>query len=124
MSVAPHLAPQTPHDDHDHWSPKPLGWHLVFNDHLLWWALGISFVVHLVILAPQYGIKLPQHGEKSLTVSFHAASQRMPHAGETHNTPSQPSKIQKPNETQARVIQPTESKTPRITPLYRAPPIC
>ena len=116
MSVAPHLAPQTPHDDHDHWSPKPLGWHLVFNDHLLWWALGISFVVHLVILAPQYGIKLPQHGEKSLTVSFHAASQRMPHAGETHNTPSQPSKIQKPNETQARVIQPTESKTPRITP--------
>jgi len=68
--------------DQDSWSPKPLGWRLLFNDRLLWIALGVSLIAHLFILAPRYGIKLPERGDKSLTVSFRAASQSIARTNE------------------------------------------
>ena len=74
--------------DQELWSPKPLGWRLLFNDRLLWIALGLSFIAHIVILAPRYGIKLPERGDKSLTVSFRAASQSISHANEGAQQPT------------------------------------
>ena len=84
MSAAPKstLHNAQPVDDPEPWSPKPLGWRLLFNDRLLWVALGLSFVAHIIILAPRYGIKLPERGDKSLTVSFRAASQSIPRTNE------------------------------------------
>ena len=75
--------------DQEPWSPKPLGWRLLFTDRLLWIALGLSFIAHLVILAPRYGIKLPERGDKSLTVSFRAATQATPHANDGGQRASQ-----------------------------------
>lgn len=63
------------HGEPELWSLKPLGWRLLFNDRLLWVALGLSFIAHLVILAPRYGIKLPERSERSLNVSFRTATQ-------------------------------------------------
>jgi TonB family protein len=57
------------------WTPKPLGWHLLFSDRLLWLSLGISFIAHLIILAPHYGIHLPERSDRSMNVTFRAASQ-------------------------------------------------
>ncbi len=74
--------------DQDSWSPKPLGWRLLFNDRLLWIALGLSFIAHIVILAPRYGIKLPERGDKSLTISFRAASQSISRTKEDARQPS------------------------------------
>ncbi len=62
----------------EHWSPKPLGWHLLLSDRLLWLALGISFVLHLIILAPHYGIQLPERSDRPINVTFRAASQPIP----------------------------------------------
>lgn len=117
MSVAPNSTFHTnpPADDQEHWSPKPLGWRLLFNDRLLWIALGLSFVAHIIILAPQYGIKLPERGDKSLTVSFRAASQPMPRANESalQNTPTKTTPPRKA--ARAEVIKPTIVK-PIATP--------
>lgn len=78
MSAA-HDSHQTPllQGEPEHWAPKPLGWRLLFNDRLLWLALTVSAIAHLVLLAPRYGIRLPERSDKSLNVSFRAASQPM-----------------------------------------------
>ena len=108
MSAAPkstttHLQPV---DDQESWSPKPLGWRLLFNDHLLWIALGLSFIAHIIILAPRYGIKLPERGDKSLTVSFRAASQSTPRANEGAQQPNATT-ANKRKPARAEVIKPT-----------------
>ena len=85
MPAAPKSTPQLePVADQELWSPKPLGWRLLFNDRLLWLALGLSFVAHLIILAPRYGIKLPERGDRSVSVSFRAASQPIPHVSSSN----------------------------------------
>lgn len=111
MSLAPH--PTSPahhspnargHLDPEHWAIKPLGWRLIFTDRLLWLAVGLSFALHLVLLAPKYDIKIPQRGDKSLIVSFRVASQPI-----AQNTPSPASrKTERPRtEVKTRVIQPS-----------------
>ena len=78
MPVVPPTPPiSQPVADQEHWVPKPLGWRLMFSDRLLWMAIGLSFIAHLILLAPQYGIKLPQHVDRPLSVSFRALSQPM-----------------------------------------------
>jgi len=59
----------------EHWSPKPLGWRLLFHDRLLWLALGLSLVAHVILLAPRYGITLPERNDRAINVTFRAASQ-------------------------------------------------
>lgn len=114
MSAAPHSTPSSPdwpgspnslaHHGPEHWQIKALGWRSIFSDRLLWLAIGLSFAVHLVLLAPQYGIKIPQRGDKSLIVSFRAASQPIAH----HAPTPAPRKTERPRtEAQARVIQPS-----------------
>ena len=107
MSAA-HDSPQTPwlHGEPEQWSPKPLGWRLLFNDRLLWLALGLSFIAHLVILAPRYGIRLPERSDKSLNVSFRTANHAMPRVNQS-GANTQPSK--------QRVT--AERKTPRVAAL-------
>lgn len=89
MSAAPKstFTQTQPVADQDAWSPKPLGWRLLFNDRLLWIALGASFIAHIFILAPRYGIQLPERGDKSLTVSFRAASQPIARTNERTQPP-------------------------------------
>lgn len=121
MSAAPHTTSPSPsqtRDDQDHWQIKPLGWRLIFTDRLLWLAVGLSFAAHLVLLAPQYGIRIPQRGDTSLIVSFRAANQPM-----IRNAPS-PAVTDKTErrhkETKTRVIQPvpaTSASAPRIAPV-------
>lgn len=109
MPVAPPTISQMPqpHDDPEHWEIKPSGWRLLFTDRLLWLAVGLSFAVHLVLLAPQYGIKLPQRGSNSVTVSFRAAAQPLAHTTQT----AQATKSERRRtEAQARVIQAEASK--------------
>lgn len=118
MSAAPSSSPSTqPHDDQEHWEIKPLGWRLFFTDRLLWLALGLSLVAHLVLLAPQYGITLPQRGSNSVTVSFRTAIQTMTRAA-TEQTASK--RATRPtSETKARIIPPTPRNT--ATPLSPSP---
>lgn len=120
MSVAPNSTPHCsqPTDDQDPWSPKPLGWRLLFSDRLLWLALGLSFLGHLIVLAPRYGIKLPERGDKSLTVSFRTASQTAPQIN--RQTPPVSAKTSSPRKTaRPEVIKPvtnsvTSSGLPRL----------
>lgn len=108
MSVATDPTPHRlqPIDDPDTWSPKPLGWRLLFSDRLLWVALGLSVVAHLIILAPRYGIQLPERNDKSLTVSFRAASQPMPRVNENTQPSTKPvTSTRKP--ARAEVIKPS-----------------
>lgn len=72
MSVAPHTTflAQPPTGDQEPWAPLPLGWRLLITDHLLWLALGLSLIIHLLLLAPHYAVRTPQGGEQTLTVSF------------------------------------------------------
>lgn len=110
--------------DQEPWSPKPLGWRLLFTDRLLWIALGLSFIAHLVILAPRYGIKLPERGDKSLTVSFRAATQATPHANDggqrasqTNSSPSKPARanLAKPAAEKSGTAVPTPSATELVS---------
>lgn len=127
MSAAPKRAstPTQPLADHDSWSPKPLGWRLLFNDRLLWIALGISFVAHIFILAPRYGIRLPERSDKSLAVSFRAASQPI---ARTNEGAQQPSTIiaSKRKPARAEVIKPVTKASgvaPSLTdPVARSTP--
>ena len=108
MSAAPTSTPtQNQPADQESWSPKPLGWRLLFSDRLLWIALGLSFVAHLFILAPRYGIKLPERGDKSITVSFRAASQSMPRNNEGAQQPSASVASKQRKAARAEVIKPT-----------------
>jgi len=102
-------------DDQETWSPKPLGWRLLFNDRLLWVALGLSFIAHIFILAPRYGIRLPERGDKSLTVSFRAASQSAPKANEGTQQQNNNTAI-KHKPARAEVIKPT-AKAASASPL-------
>lgn len=110
MSVVPSSSPiPQPHDDQEHWAIKPLGWRLFFSDRLLWLALGVSIVAHLILLAPQYDIKLPQRGSNSVTVSFRTANQAVTRAA---TEPTSPGKANRQGaEAQARVIPPTPRST-------------
>ncbi len=112
MSAAPKSAftQNQPVADHDAWSPKPLGWRLLFNDRLLWIALGVSFIAHIFILAPRYGIKLPEHGDKSLSVSFRAASQPITRTKERAQPPRDIVASQR-KPTRAEVIKPVTKTT-------------
>ena len=120
MSVAPHItslrhAPAQ--NDQEHWPIKSLGWRLIFTDRLLWLAIGLSFVAHLVLLAPQYGIKIPQRGDNSLTVSFRAANQPMAHSASSAAATGKAERRR--SETKARVIPSapsTATSSLRITP--------
>lgn len=101
MPVAPSSSPMhKPHDNPEHWVVKSLGWRLLFTDRLLWLAIGLSFVAHLILLAPQYGIRLPQHGSNSVTVSFRSASQPIGHPA------SAPARPERRTGAQTRVTRP------------------
>ena len=106
MPVAPSSSPMyKPHDNPEHWAVKSLGWRLLFTDHLLWLAISLSFVAHLILLAPQYGIRLPQHSSNSVTVSFRGASQPIEHPA------SAPAKMERRTEAQTRVTRSNTSAT-------------
>ena len=108
MSAAPtSTSTQTQPVDQESWSPKPLGWRLLFSDRLLWIALGLSFVAHLFILAPRYGIKLPERRDKSITVSFRAASQSIPRNNEAAQQPNASVASKQRKAARAEVIKPT-----------------
>lgn len=127
MSVAPPTIPpiSQPAADQEHWVPKPLGWRLLFSDRLLWVAVGVSFVAHLILLAPQYGIKIPQRGDKSLWVSFRALSQPMarkaPAARIEQSTPRTAKDLPK-QDARARVIRPDTANTVKQLPVDAMPP--
>ncbi|MFM8339207.1 MAG: cell envelope integrity protein TolA [Fluviibacter sp.] len=74
------------------------------SDRLLWLAIGLSCLVHLILLAPQYGIRIPQRGDKSVMVSFHAIKQSMPHATQPPAVEQQRDARNK--EARARITQP------------------
>ncbi len=81
MSVVPHTPPLQPTPNgQEPWLLKPNGWRALLSDRLLWLAIGLSCLVHIVLLAPQYGIRIPQRGDKSVTVSFRAIKQSVPQA--------------------------------------------
>lgn len=115
MSVAPLRSVTYPQPDNpEHWEIKPLGWRSLLTDRLLWLAVGVSLVLHVVLLAPQYGIKLPQRGSHSVTVSFRAANQPMSHAAPKQMATSRADRRIK------------AAPTPMATPLQRstsAPPV-
>jgi protein TonB len=123
MTVAPPTStppmPQPP-EDQEHWIPKPLGWRLIFSDRLLWMAIGASFIVHLFLLAPQYGIKIPQRGDKSLWVSFRSLSQPMTRKAPPPRIES-PAPVETPlNAARSRVTQP--DTTSRVANSSAKPP--
>lgn len=88
MSAA-HDFPSSPlrSGEPEQWSPKPLGWRLLLSDRLLWLALGLSLIAHVILLAPRYGIKLPERSDRAVNVTFRAASQPISRASTT-NAPS------------------------------------
>lgn len=120
MSEAPHTTSPTSsqaQDDQDHWQIKPLGWRLIFTDRLLWLAVGLSFAAHLVLLSPQYGIRIPQRGDSSLIVSFRAANQPM--ARSAASQPATDRTEQARRERSTRAIKPVTSSStaaPRLAP--------
>lgn len=128
MSAAPHSTPSSPdwpgspnslaHHGPEHWQIKALGWRSIFSDRLLWLAIGLSFAIHLVLLAPQYGIKIPQRGDTSLMVSFRAASQPMAHQAPVPTTRKTERSRTEP---QAHVIQPSPVVTKTTTTLNPRP---
>lgn len=80
MSVASNPPPTKPaSSDQEQWILKATGWRALLSDRLLWLAIGVSALMHLILLAPQYGIKIPQRGDKSVMVSFRALNQPMTH---------------------------------------------
>lgn len=112
MSVAPHStspALQSP-EDPELWEIKPLGWRSLFSDRLLWLAITLSFLAHLILLAPHYGIKLPQRGDTPLLVSFRTASQPI-----AHNTPAPTQTTSKATVKAAPKNQPSRL-TPTLAP--------
>ena len=92
MSAAPKstLNNAQPVDDQEPLSSKSPCWRQLFSDRLLWTALGLSFIAHFLVLAPRYGIKLPEHSDKSLAVSFRTVGQSDSKAnkGASHETPA------------------------------------
>lgn len=99
----------------EHWSPKPLGWRLLFNDRLLWLALGLSAIAHVILLAPRYGIKLPERNERAINVTFRTASQPMARATTPNaaNTPKKPSaRERQTSRTAAIKLAPTPPASP------------
>lgn len=114
MSAAPKSTTihTQPVDDQETWSPKPLGWRLLFNDRLLWIALGVSFVAHILILAPRYGIKLPERGDKSLSVSFRTASQSIART----NVGAQPTSAVATSKRKPARTEVTKPATKAVTP--------
>lgn len=120
MTVAP-PTPQPP-EDQEHWVPKPLGWRLIFSDRQLWMAVGASFIVHLFLLAPQYSIKIPQRGDKSLWVSFRSLSQPMTRKTPAPKVAVESSTRETPKqEARERVTRP-EAATRATSPQIKAPP--
>lgn len=118
MSVAQPIPPmqQTPNDQ-EPWPLKPVGWRALLSDRLLWLAIGVSFLVHLVLLAPQYGIKIPQRGDKSVLVSFHSLNQAV--ARHAAQSAAQPRKEAPPQEARARITRPTADA---VAPSVKATP--
>jgi len=110
MSVAHPIPPmqQTPNDQ-EPWPLKPVGWRALLSDRLLWLAVGVSFLVHLIVLAPQYGIKLPQRGDKSVLVSFHSLNQSA--ARHAAQSAVQPRKTDRPQDARTRVTKPPPGTT-------------
>ena len=119
MSVAPPTSSPAlqSHEDPELWEIKPLGWRALFSDRLLWLAVTLSFLAHLILLAPHYGIKLPQHGDDPLVVSFRAAGQSVAHStpGPSQLTDLATSKNQKP-----RLAPITRKEAPKKHP-HQAP---
>jgi protein TonB len=117
----------------EHWSPKPLGWRLLFNDRLLWLALGLSVVAHIVLLAPRYGIKLPERSDRTINVTFRTASQPIARAAAPDTTVAAKAKPparerQKPRTAAIKPAPPTTAlpsthpklSTPQLPPLSPA----
>lgn len=102
---------------------KPLGWRSLFTDRLLWLAVGVSLLAHLVILAPHYGIKLPQRGSNSVTVSFRTANQPMARQAANQTPPFKAERRQP--KTPTADLQPAQTqsiaKKPASAPVAMAP---
>lgn len=124
MSVAPPTLPPMPqpHANPEHWEIKPLGWRSLFTDRLLWLGIGLSLVAHLVILAPHYGIKLPQRGSNSVTVSFRTASQPMGHQAAAQTLPAKAERERRSPKVPAPVIQPTATQSTAQKPAATSAP--
>ena len=113
MSAA-HDSPSSPlgSGEPEQWSPKPLGWRLLLSDRLLWLALGLSVVVHIVLLAPRYGIKLPERSDRAVNVTFRAASQPISRA------PSAKAKapVRERQATRTAAIKPAPTPSSAVSP--------
>lgn len=86
------------------WYLKPVGWRALLSDRLLWLAIGLSFLVHLIVLAPQYGIRIPQQGDKSVLVSFHALQK--PVAAQANAAKAQPIPAPRVQDARSRIARP------------------
>jgi len=98
------------HSEPEHWAPKPLGWHLLITDRLLWLALGISMTVHLVILAPHYGIHLPERSDRPINVTFRTASQ--PISTPKMEKPASPALRERSASSSTRIEMQPSTRTP------------
>ncbi len=113
MSAAPPIPPmqQNPSDQAP-WRLKPVGWRALLSDRLLWLAIGLSLLVHLILLAPQYGIRIPPRGAKSGRVSFH--SLQKPIASETPTARFSPLLEPRVQDVRSRTARPDSSKNAPI----------
>lgn len=119
MSVARPTPPMQPMPSgQEPWILKPVGWRALLSDRLLWLAVGVSFVTHLILLAPQYGIKLPKRGDNSVMVSFKTMTQ----ATTRPNRPNSPAAEQRPNERPREAVSRITRPDTR-TPTGNAEPI-
>lgn len=116
MSVASPPPPAQPApSDREQWALKPTGWRALLSDRLLWLAIGISALMHLILLAPQYGINIPQRGDKSVMVSFRALNQPMAHPATQAAVEAR--KIERNlQDARARITQPKDTATPAVKP--------
>ena len=113
MSVVPPTSPiqRTPNGQ-EPWHLKPVGWRALLSDRLLWLAIGLSFLVHLILLAPQYGIRIPQRGDKSVLVSFHTLQKSV--APQLTTTKTQPLPEPRVQDARSRVVRPDPGKSAPI----------
>ena len=100
-----------------------MGWRALFSDRLLWLAIALSFLAHLILFAPHYGIKLPKRGDNALVVSFRAASQPLAHSTPAQKQPAAPTASKEPK-TRLKPVPGTKTpvtKTPASATTVSAP---
>lgn len=107
MSVAHPTPPLQPTPDgQEPWILKPVGWRALLSDRLLWLAVGISFLAHLILLAPQYGIKLPKRGDNSVMVSFKTMAQATTRPNRASPPAAEQRANERPREAVSRITRP------------------